>query len=777
MINILVLNIDNDGVGYWRILNSHIAINDPDIHIELRSMFDHTLPILHEEYLRNFQIVVYNKKIAFKDEKSENIFDSIIKKYNIKRVYDIDDHWRLNDSHLNYRNWKHNNGATQTVDELKKADYITTTSPIFEKDIKEVNENVIVLPNAVNLKEHQWLDKKVKSDKIRFLWGGGISHMPDLRLLKESFGSFDKDFLQKAQLYLCGFDLRMKTNEGVAKSDWRNSPWTFFEDIFTNNYKYITNNDYRQWLQKYEDGGKDTYGINPKFINEFYQRRFTKPILLYGTQYNECDVALAPLKSGLLFNQVKCITGDSLISTNKGFIKIEDIVNNKINAKVKIYNKYYNIINYFKYENEDTIKITTKDGYNIEGTLTHRILIDNEWVYLKDLKIGDKIQLTTPDINQNDYQTITYPMLLTKNNEEKLEKSDETMLPKIEINERWGRLLGYLLGDGHMGEIGNVSISCDIRDDDVVDDVFSLFESIGLKPNKCRKIADKRCKTSLVKYGFGVDVKLTSKTFVNIAKKYNWINNKGKVFRIPDVILKSPKNVIKEFLKGLFEADATVGENSCVTFTSKDLKLVEQVQILLLPFNIQSTIYYKFNKHYRRYYYSLDLRRIGSEIFHKEIGFISRKKTEKLQKLTENKHSNNEHKQNMYDYVDKIQFLKNDVYDIEIEDVHSYNANGIINHNSQLKVVEAGAHHCPIIASNFGPYTIDDIEGKNDNKPKGFLINEDDKMGWYNKMKWFVDNPNAIKDYGENLYEYVRDNYSIDVVNKKRIDFYKSIIK
>jgi len=38
---------------------------------------------------------------------------------------------------------------------------------------------------------------------------------------------------------------------------------------------------------------------------------------------------------------------------------------------------------------------------------------------------------------------------------------------------------------------------------------------------------------------------------------------------------------------------------------------------------------------------------------------------------------------------------------------------------SQLKIIEAGIHKCPVIASNYGPYTLDIEDGKH-----GFLINE-----------------------------------------------------
>jgi glycosyltransferase involved in cell wall biosynthesis len=341
-LKVLAINVDNDGVGYHRVLSPHTILDEENIDVDIRNLGDHTLPLLDENFLKNYNIIFYNKKIPFSDEIKKITFKNILNKYNIKLVFDIDDHWELNSSHVNYKSWIQNNGKESVLTELRGADYVTTTTPIFAEDIKEINPNVKVIPNAVNLKEYQWLDKKVPSDKIRFLWGGGITHLPDLRLLQPSFKKFDKEFLEKCQLYLCGFDLRMRTKEGMAKSDWRSNQWTFFEDIFTNDLKYIKNTEYFQWLRKYEDGGKDNYGARPEYINEFYQRRWTKPILLYGTQYNETDVALAPIKSGVKFNmvksQLKIIEAGAhkcpIIASNFGSYTLDDI-EGKIDSKPK----------------------------------------------------------------------------------------------------------------------------------------------------------------------------------------------------------------------------------------------------------------------------------------------------------------------------------------------------------------------------------------------------------------------------------------------------------
>jgi len=302
---VLVLNTDMDGVGYCRILSPYTCFNDPDIEVDIRLLMDSTLPLLDERFLSQYKIIVFNKSIPFSKPEHKEAFNTIISKYGIKKVFDLDDYWVLSNAHPNYKIWKEQNAQLQVETQIREADAITTTTQFLAEKIKEINPNVTICPNSVNLKEQQWTLNKKPSDKIRFLWGGGITHLVDLRLLKTSFEKFDKNFLEKSQVYLCGYDLRMNTPQGMKKDDPKRSTWTFFESIFTNNYRWIKNSEYNSWLNKAEDNGRDNYGVKEEFKNEFYQRRWTKPILLYGTMYNEADVVLTPLKNNNTFNQVK----------------------------------------------------------------------------------------------------------------------------------------------------------------------------------------------------------------------------------------------------------------------------------------------------------------------------------------------------------------------------------------------------------------------------------------------------------------------------------------
>ena len=298
-----MLSSDQDGVGYFRSLNPHLCLDDPGIKIEIRLLSDMTIPLLDERYLKQFNVICYNKIIPFQDQSKEDLFYDMCKRNGTKIIYDIDDYWVLDHTHLNYKSWKDSKSQEKIESLLKKADAITTTTKIFANRIKELNPNTYVLENAININENQWLIKKEPSEKIRFMWGGGISHQVDLRMVQGSFKKFDKEFLSKTQFYLCGFDLRVKHQDGrMGRDDPKRSQWTLFENLFTNSGMYITNMEHREFLNTYDN---TAFGYKEEFKDEWYQRRWTKAILEYGTMYDEADVCLAPLKNNHGFNLMK----------------------------------------------------------------------------------------------------------------------------------------------------------------------------------------------------------------------------------------------------------------------------------------------------------------------------------------------------------------------------------------------------------------------------------------------------------------------------------------
>jgi len=102
---------------------------------------------------------------------------------------------------------------------------------------------------------------------------------------------------------------------------------------------------------------------------------------------------------------------------------------------------------------------------------------------------------------------------------------------------------------------------------------------------------------------------------------------------------------------------------------------------------------------------------------------------------------------------------------------------------SQLKVIESGVHKKALIASNFGPYTID-LEnafqrgGTIDETKNGFLVETHrNHKTWHQYIKKLIQNPELISKLGDNLHEMVISKYSLEVSSERRKNYYESLLK
>jgi glycosyltransferase involved in cell wall biosynthesis len=105
---------------------------------------------------------------------------------------------------------------------------------------------------------------------------------------------------------------------------------------------------------------------------------------------------------------------------------------------------------------------------------------------------------------------------------------------------------------------------------------------------------------------------------------------------------------------------------------------------------------------------------------------------------------------------------------------------------SQLKVIESGFHKKALVAQDFGPYQIDLVNSRRkptDKKDQNvfnehgnaYLVNNDSKE-WYQFLKRLVTNPEQIEILSNNLYNTVKDTYSIEAVSKQRRELYLSLL-
>jgi len=300
---ILVLPSDRTGVGKFRSVQPHTYLQQqyPDeFHIDI--MYDISIDDLN--FFKNYDIVSFHRSLNTNYEKSREVIGQL-KQMGIKTVCDIDDYWMPGMEHPAHAMVVERKFDKIIVNNLREAEWVTTTTDIFANEIrKTVNKNVHVIPNGIDPEEPQFKEKTIPSDKVRFGWLGGSSHLHDLMILD---GTFDKisDLKDKYRLYICGFDTRGTVTEiDKATGTQKQRPilpeetvWAKYEKIFTSNYKYVTEKQ-KEFLMKWK---QEEYMDEP---DPFYTRVWTAPVTSYAKNYSKFDVSLAPIKN-TMFNRMK----------------------------------------------------------------------------------------------------------------------------------------------------------------------------------------------------------------------------------------------------------------------------------------------------------------------------------------------------------------------------------------------------------------------------------------------------------------------------------------
>lgn len=201
--------------------------------------------------------------------------------------------------------------SEQTIEALKYADFVTTTTDKLASVIKQHNDNVYVLPNAIDPTHEQWINAKIPSNKVRFGYISGVHHEKDAEILYENINllHFEKELKGKYQLCAAGFNLNK-----IQDKHYPNPYYKYVEQLFTNNYKHLSK-EYAEYL--------NTYRPENDNFDEVYKRLWGLDTLNYGKSYNFIDVSLVPLRE-TMFSQCK----SQLKIIEAGFMKKACIVSN-----------------------------------------------------------------------------------------------------------------------------------------------------------------------------------------------------------------------------------------------------------------------------------------------------------------------------------------------------------------------------------------------------------------------------------------------------------------
>jgi hypothetical protein len=360
------------------------------------------------------------------------------------------------------------------------------------------------------------------------------------------------------------------------------------------------------------------------------------------------------------YHEEYCIIEGMLVACKDGLKPIETIV-------VGDETTYGRVTDTFKFENRQVVRVTTEQGRSIVCTPTHPFWTPDGWI-VADNTLGKDVQLVGHQFGA-DYQEVG----------------------GISITNEMGRLLGYYMADGCLDRYGELSFACDAQDEDVVDDVKSLVTafterfpsrgSAGKVPIKPIKHGASAC--TVVRSG-----RLAFKEFFTELGGFD-PEIQRRTPCVPNAIFRSPKPVVREFLRGLFEGDGYRNTRATsVEYYAKNVEFLRQVQLLLLGFGVRARIYSndrtirgKRHKGWKMY-----LRAQQSETFLAEIGFVSKRKSWRADPTKSRRGERRVSARAVESEYDRVVSVEDagfaNVYDISVADVHQYAANGILVHNT-----------------------------------------------------------------------------------------------
>jgi glycosyltransferase involved in cell wall biosynthesis len=299
-IKVLVVPSDRTGVGKFRSVDPHVFLQNlygNEFHVDI--VYDPSYDDMN--FWKDYQIIVYHRSIGQDFEKAHTLIQKL-NDLGIITICDIDDYWMPGKEHPIHDIIRVNKINEKIIANLRVSKYVTTTTELFADEIRKINKNVIVFPNAINPNEPQFKEPTMESDRLRVGWLGGSSHLHDLQLLDLAQKPLYKD---KLQFVLCGFDTRgtvTEINQQTGEHKRRDilpheTVWAQYEKIFTQNLTTVSE-EYKKYLLQYT---QESY---PNELNEAYVRVWTQPVTSYAKNYSKFDISLAPIKNHM-FNRMK----------------------------------------------------------------------------------------------------------------------------------------------------------------------------------------------------------------------------------------------------------------------------------------------------------------------------------------------------------------------------------------------------------------------------------------------------------------------------------------
>ena len=351
-----------------------------------------------------------------------------------------------------------------------------------------------------------------------------------------------------------------------------------------------------------------------------------------------------------------CVTGDTRVMTEDGFIQIKDFLNDPktlvIDSRFGTEKQgYTSDKGAFITGEKQVFKLTTKQGYEVKLTADHRVMTSKGWVEAKDLELGDKIHICN---NGGMFGS--------------------------EGNEEIGAIAGWYAGDGTIAD-GSPRLYFYHEDRTLT----SYFKS---------------CIESVVGHEVNVSEYLpTKREHIESASLRDYLPTDDRT-KVPEIIWRGTEKCQKSYLSALFSADGCVlgdlKKGASIRLHSTKIGHLKDVQQILLNFNVYSKIYTgRMKEGFRimpdgkgglKNYYCKESAELmisckSLVTFSHRIGFMRQDKQEALNSIIDSYKRRPNADKFVADFTGLEPLGVETVYDLTEETTHSFIANGLVVHN------------------------------------------------------------------------------------------------
>ena len=355
-----------------------------------------------------------------------------------------------------------------------------------------------------------------------------------------------------------------------------------------------------------------------------------------------------------------CVTKDTIVTTSNGSFTVEKLIGKPFTAVVDGVEYKSSNEGFWSNGVKDVYLLETVEGYVLKLTDNHKLKTLDGWKELKDITPSDKIFI-------NNHSNLNWGATVAE-----------------DFDKGW--LLGNLIGDGTFNLKNESAILRYWGKETYLADYAKEILNKSFREGKPFSANSKK-----------EIVSIESKTLAKLAKEYGILPND-----------KTPNNNIEEmsssfysgFLSGIFDADGSVQgslkKGVSIRLSQNNLETLRVVQRMLLKLGIRSKLYKNrraegfydlpdgngSNKEYFcKSVHELVISRESLIVFKERVGFKSVAKQSVLEELL-SKFTRKLYKDSMFCKVETVVYVgKEEVFDVTIEDVHAFDANGIVAHN------------------------------------------------------------------------------------------------